>query len=66
MHLLSTTQAARLLGLSDQAVRHLVRTGRLSRVKSPHGSLFEPSVIERLRRDRASKTAGSPAPAAVR
>jgi len=64
--LLSTSQAARELGASEQLVRHLVRTGRLSRLATANGSLFEPEVIERLRAARAAKTAGSPAPAAAR
>jgi len=55
--LLSTSQAARALGASEQLVRHLVRTGRLTRLATANGSLFEPSVIERLRRDRAAKAA---------
>ena len=66
MCLLTTGQAARTLGLSEALVRHYVRTGRLNRVLSPHGALFAPEEIERLRRDRAAKTAGSPAPAVVR
>ena len=66
MNLRTTSQVARELGLSDQCVRHMVRTGRLNRVLSPHGALFERAEIERLRRERAARSAGSPAAAAVR
>ena len=66
MCLLTTGQAARTLGLSEALVRHYVRTGRLSRVLSPHGALFTPEEVERLRREREAKTDGAPTIAAAR
>jgi len=64
--MLSTSQAARAVGASEQLIRHLVRTGRLARLETANGSLFEPEEIERLRRDRAARAAGSQTPAVVR
>jgi len=66
MGLMTTGEVARELGLSEALVRHYAREGRLSRVPSPHGSLFERLEVERFRRDRAAKAAAAPAQTTAR
>jgi len=45
---LTTGQAARLLGLSEQSVRGLVRAGKLAAVQTPLGALIDEADAHRL------------------
>lgn len=47
--LVSTQLVARRLGVSRQAIRGMVLSGRLPAVKSPVGYLYDPFEVERLR-----------------
>ncbi len=56
---LTTSQAARILGLSDQSVRAFVRSGRLPAMATPLGMLLDPLIVhalaaarERVQRER--------------
>jgi excisionase family DNA binding protein len=53
---LTSSQAARALGLSAERVRQLAALGRLRSVQTPLGRLFDATDVEQLRRDRAAKT----------
>lgn len=54
---LSTTQAARILGLSSERVRQLMVSGKLKHQRTPIGRLIDPRSIEELRRERAAGAA---------
>lgn len=45
---LTTSEAARCLGLSAERVRQLVRAGQLRAVETPLGRLFPRDEVERL------------------
>ncbi len=45
---LTTSQAARILGLTDQSVRALVRSGKLPAMTTPLGMLLDPLVVHAL------------------
>lgn len=45
---LTTSQAARLLGVSEQSVRDFVRRGALEAVQTPHGSVIDSDDAHRL------------------
>jgi hypothetical protein len=54
--LIGTTQAARLLGLSEQRVRQLAADGRLPVAhRTVHGSLFDPAVVAQFAAVRAAE-----------
>jgi excisionase family DNA binding protein len=57
--LLSSFEAARFLHVHDSRVRQLAHEGVLPIYAETQGGrlLFEPSTVEQLRRERASKTA---------
>jgi len=50
---LTTGQAARALGVSEQSVRVWVRDGRLPAEITPLGALIPHQAVETLRRSRA-------------
>jgi len=53
---MTTAEAARALGLSEQTVRGLVRSGKLPSVRTPPGSVIDEAGVHRLsaERERAS------------
>jgi excisionase family DNA binding protein len=53
--LLTTSQVARLLKVSDQWVRTLLRNGRLAHVATPLGRLIPREAVERLARERRGR-----------
>lgn len=55
--LLTTAQAARVLGVSDVYVRSLLRSKRLPSISTPLGRLIRPSDVECLAQTRASRQA---------
>lgn len=59
---LTTSEAARRLGLSENSVRGLVRTGKLDAQITPLGALISPASVERLRlaRERANRVPHGP------
>lgn len=50
--LVSTKLVAARLGVTRQAVRYMVTSGRLPAVQSPIGYFFDPIEVERMRRKR--------------
>ena len=55
---LSTSQAARALGVSPERIRQLMNEGRLHYQRTPIGRLLAADAVEALRAERARK-AGS-------
>lgn len=56
--LLTTMEAARRLGLSDERIRQFVKDGTLEPAETPFGYyLFDPHDIETLRMKRRQKRA---------
>jgi|GEM_PF-1833225 excisionase family DNA binding protein len=53
--LLTATEAARILGLSEARVRQLAAQGALSAHRCPHGRLFVRQEVEALARSRRRK-----------
>ena len=53
--MLSTGQAARRLGVSQEAVRQWVRLGKLGCIETPLGRLFHPGEVAGLARRRLAK-----------
>ncbi len=49
---LTTSQAARILGLSDQSVRALARSGKLPATQTPLGMLLDPLAVHALAAER--------------
>jgi excisionase family DNA binding protein len=49
---LTTSQAARLLGLSEQTIRDFVKRGTLPATSTPHGSLIDEAAAHRLATER--------------
>jgi excisionase family DNA binding protein len=65
--MLTTSQAGRVLGISDQTVRLMLKRGRLSYTPTPYGALIDRADCERLAAERrARQSAGSPDAAEVR
>ena len=62
--MLTTSQAGRELGMSEQTVRRLLKLGRLAYTATPHGALIAREDCERLAAERQARqaTSGSPAP----
>jgi excisionase family DNA binding protein len=54
-HLVTTSQAARLLEVSDQWIRTLMRSGQLAHVVTPLGRLIPRDAVERLARERRGR-----------
>jgi excisionase family DNA binding protein len=54
-NLLTTSEAARVLEVSDQWVRSLMRSGRLAHVVTPLGRLIPREAVERLARERRGR-----------
>jgi len=54
-NLLTTSEAARLLEVSDQWVRTLMRSNRLAHVVTPLGRLIPREAVERLARERRGR-----------
>ena len=55
---LFTSDVARLLRMSEGAVRLLERTGKLPAVRTPRGvRLFDPGVVAQFVRDREARRA---------
>jgi excisionase family DNA binding protein len=54
-NLLTTSEAARVLEVSDQWVRALMRSGRLAHVVTPLGRLIPRDAVERLARERRGR-----------
>jgi hypothetical protein len=52
--MLTCTQAAHTLGVSEGRVRALARGGRLACLVSPLGRLYDPEDVARLRSERAA------------
>jgi excisionase family DNA binding protein len=56
MDFLTTSDAARILGLSPDMVRHLERAGRLRAERTPGGwRFFARAEVERLRGERETR-----------
>lgn len=49
---LTTSEAARLLEISVERVRQLVKEGTLKAKETPLGRLFDPQEVKRLARER--------------
>lgn len=62
--MLTTAQAADILGVSAERVRQLVRTGELAAEMTPYGRLYARSDVEALRERRRKHS--PPADKAVR
>jgi excisionase family DNA binding protein len=54
-NMLTVSEAARLLGISNTRVRELEREGSLPCVRTPFGRLFERRVAEQMRELRAAR-----------
>jgi excisionase family DNA binding protein len=63
--LLSTTQVARKLGLSDRRVTQLAADGKLPCVPTPIGRLFDPEDVAAFAARRAASTPRGRKPAAM-
>ena len=57
---LRTSEAARLLGLSEQTVRGLVRAGKLPAIQTPYGALIDCQAAHNLaaQREAAAREKG--------
>jgi excisionase family DNA binding protein len=55
---LSSSQAARRLGVSQSLIRVLVASGKLPAKRTPLGALILASDIDRLREERAKRPVG--------
>jgi excisionase family DNA binding protein len=55
--LVTTSQAARLLGVSSELVRLMLRDGRIDAQRTPLGSLIPRAEVERLAAERAARSA---------
>jgi DNA-binding transcriptional MerR regulator len=53
----TSSQAARELGVSPERVRQLAKEGRLAAIDTPLGRLFDPADVERLRLERKGQPA---------
>lgn len=49
---LTTSQAARIVGLGEVRMRQLAEQGRVEFITTAHGRLFNPADVERLRAER--------------
>lgn len=56
---LTTSQAARELGVSSDWVRKLIRQGILPATDTPLGRLIPADAVEQLRKERELNTGGS-------
>lgn len=54
---LTSSQVARLLGVSAQRVIQLANAGRLAHTRTDLGRLYDPADVQRLIRERAAKGA---------
>jgi len=55
---LTTSEAARHLGVAERTLRLWVATGRVEAIETRLGYLYPPTVIERLRRELEQKKGG--------
>ena len=54
---LTPSQAARVLALSSERVRQLIRAGKLPAIMTPLGRLIPADAVEILRQEREAKNA---------
>jgi hypothetical protein len=59
--MLTTSQAATLLGRTPQRVIQLARAGRLAFIETPHGRLFDPASVAALAAERHRERRRRPA-----
>lgn len=57
---LRTGEAARMIGVSEQTIRSLVRRGLLRAMQTPHGVLIDDTDAHRLAAERERAGAGVP------
>lgn len=50
---ISTGEASRLLGVSQQSIRNFIRDGKLKATKTQLGNLVDQADVERLREERS-------------
>ena len=52
--MLTTSQAARAIGVAEGTVRSWIRSGRLQATRTPHGALIDRRDVERARPGRGA------------
>jgi excisionase family DNA binding protein len=55
---LTTSQAARIAGVSDQTIRLWMRSGQLAHERTPLGALIDRNALERFLAERTAERKG--------